>query len=261
VLTSWVTQLEPRGSDYEILVVDDGSTDRTAALVEEFTKANPRVRLLRHNSPRGFGAALRTGLAAACHPLLLTTTCNPQYSPADLPKLLADIDKVHLVTGYRVWQPVPWPLRVLGWFARLLARVLLAQSLEPFAGWLGWQDHLRALAARLQFGVVVADVSCVLRLHRRHIFERIPIQSEGPFALVEMLAKANFLGCVITEAPVTYQPRSELPPPDARTWKADRRRVFWHPDFGPPFLPEPPAAPEPAQPSETSTTTENGAIA
>jgi glycosyltransferase involved in cell wall biosynthesis len=251
VLESWVSELTRRERDYEILVVDDGSGDGTAALTESLTARFPRVRLLRHETRRGEGAALRTGLAAARHPLLLTCPCDRQYRPEDLQRLLAEIDKVHLVAGYRVWRPVPLPLRCLGWLYRLFLRVALAHPLEPLPGWLGskgWAAHVRA---RLCFGLRVHDVTCPFRLYRRQLFDRIPIQSDGPFAEVEVLAKANFLGSVMTETAVPYQPPPAPPPAEGqaarRQARADFRGVFFHPDFGP--VTPPTKAPEKPPPA------------
>jgi glycosyltransferase involved in cell wall biosynthesis len=247
ILQSWAAELSRRERDFEILLVDDGSSDRTAALAESLTAKFPQVRLLRHETPRGEGAALRTGLAAARHPLLLTCPCDRQYRPEDLQRLLAEIDKVHLAAGYRVWQPVPLPLRCLGWLYRLFLRVALAHPLEPLPGWLGWDGWAAHVRARLCFGLRVHDVSCPFRLYRREVFDRIPIQSDGPFAQVEVLAKANFLGRVMTETPVRYQPPAAPPAQDGaarRQARADFRRVFFHPDFGPVTLPG--KEPEPA---------------
>src|SRR5262249_45707752 len=153
---------------------------------------------------------------------------------------LAEIDKVHLAAGYRVWQPVPLPLRCLGWLYRLFIRVALAHPLEPLPGWLGWDGWAAHVRARLCFGLRVHDVSCPFRLYRREIFGRIPIQSDGRFAQVEVLAKANFLGRVMAETPVRYQPPAAPPAQDEaarRQARADFRRVFFHPDFGPVILP------------------------
>jgi glycosyltransferase involved in cell wall biosynthesis len=249
VLANWVAELGRRERDYEILVVDDGSTDRTAELVEALTARSPQVRLLRHEKRQSAGAALRTGLAAARFPLLLTCTCDGQFQPEDLQRLLADIDKVHLVAGYRVSRPVPLSLRVLGWLYRLFLRVALAHPVEPLPGWLGWHAWRAHVRARVLFGLRVRDVYCPFRLYRREVFERIPIQSDGPFAQVEVLAKANFLGRVMTETPVRHQPPPAETPAEAaaarRQERADFWRVFGHPEFRPPPSEEAAASPAP----------------
>ncbi|HXG08685.1 MAG TPA: glycosyltransferase [Gemmataceae bacterium] len=246
VLGRWIGFLNGLGRAYEVLLVDDGSTDRTVERAEQLAARHPRVRLLRHPIRQGEGAALRTGVAAAEHPLLAHAPCDLRFRPEELKKLLAEIDKVHLVSGFRVCRPVPGWLRGLGRLYRGLARWLFAVSIEPLPGWLGWREHVRRYVARALFGVRLRDVGCPFRLFRRSVFARLPIQSDGPFAHVEVLAKANFLGHIMTEVPVTYQPR---PDERAARWSfAEVRRVFSAPDFGPPVLPEPGQA---AQPPET----------
>src|SRR5713101_1309276 len=75
-------------SDYEILVVDDGSRDETAALVEETARCTPHLRLLRHTENRGYGAALRTGFEAARFDLIAFTDADCQFHLDDLKRLL-----------------------------------------------------------------------------------------------------------------------------------------------------------------------------
>jgi glycosyltransferase involved in cell wall biosynthesis len=237
VLTEWAALLDGLRRDYEILLVDDGSTDRTAAVAEEMTARLPRLRVLRHEGHRGRGAALRTALAAATKPLLFYTTADRQYQPADLKRLLAEIDKVHLISGFRLWRPVPAPLRHLGRAWRLFLRLALGLGPEPLPGWLGWREHLYRALCRAVFGLRLQDVNCAFRLCRREIFARIPIQSDGDFVHTEVLAKANFLGCYMNdEVTVAYRPR----PGEVRErMRQDGYRVFSHPDFGPAVPPSP----------------------
>ena len=241
VLTEWTTLLDGLNRDYELLLVDDASTDRTGALAEELSGRFPRLRLLRHEEHRGRGATLRTGLAAATKPLLFCATADRQYDPADLKLLLAEIDKVHIVSGFRLWQPVPAALRWLGRITRLLLRVLFGFGPEPLPGWLGWREYLYHILCRAVFALRLRDVNCVYRLCRRDIFARIPIQSAGDFVHTEVLAKANFLGCYLNdEIIIPYRSRPGLV---RERLRQDGYRVFAHPDFGPPPLlsPERPA--------------------
>lgn len=243
VLASWAAELGRRERDFEILVLDDGSTDRTAERAEALTARFPQARLLRHEARRGPAEALRTGIPVARFPLLLTCPCDRQFRAESLGELLTHIDEVHLATGYRVWQPVPLLLRVLGWFYRTFLRFALLHQTEPLPGWLGWDGWAAHFRARACFGVRIRDVGCPFRLYRRALFERLPIQSDGAFALTEVLAKANFLECVMTEAPVPCAPPGAVPQAAEarRQERADFWRVFGHPEF----LPSPPAPASP----------------
>src|SRR5205085_10646759 len=99
--------------------------------------SNATMRAMRHDARRGFGAALRTGLAAARYPLVFYTACDYPYPPADLKKLLAAIDGADLATGSRT-DPVPTWLKWAGRVYRVFVRVLVGVQLEPRPGWRGW---------------------------------------------------------------------------------------------------------------------------
>jgi hypothetical protein len=167
--------------------------------------------------------------------------------------LLEPLDPVHFVTGVRVWQEKPVWARALGWCHRALVRVLFGVTLEPAPGWLGSEGRGRRLLARWAFGVRVQDVDCAFRVFRREVFARIPIQSDSAFALVELLAKANFLGFWMAQVPVTWVPpaagESLVDQHERDRARVEARRLFRDPDFGPPELPAPPTAPASEAPS------------
>ncbi len=234
MLAEWAATLDQLSREYELLVVVDSMG---GAPNDEAVKRFPAVKLLCQPKQAGPGAALRTGLAAARHRLLLYAPCDRQYSPTDVRLLLAEIDKVHLASGYRKWQSVPLPLRVLGAVWRCLLRVLLSIPQQAVPGWLGWRGHGHALLLRAFFGVRLQDPGCTLRLFRRCLFGRIPIQSDGDFAHDEILAKANFLGGLMTAVPVSYRPADQSASANVREMVQEARRVFSHPDFGPAVLP------------------------
>jgi hypothetical protein len=228
-LQAWITQLESLKRTYELILVDDSIQDRT----EDLAKLHPGVRVLRDPARRGVGAALRLGSGSAQHPLLLYAPCDTGYQPQDIKLLLDEIDRVHVVVGHRVGRRVPLTLRLLGFGWRLLLRILFGLPVEPLPAWLGWRDHVRNLFARIVFALRLHDVQCEYRLFRRSIFRRIPIQSNGAFAHVEVLAKANFLTALMTDVPVSYRP-----PTAPSSWWKEAWHIFAHPDFGPAVLPE-----------------------
>ncbi len=223
VLDAWTAQLNTLGRTHEILLVDGGSTDNTATKAETLRARLPALRVIRLPQPAGIGASLRAGVAQAQFPLVLYTTADEQYQPADLPALLKEIDRVHLVSGFRRWQPVPFLAWVLSGAYRIMARVLFDFPMPPLPGWQGWKEYLYRLLIRVVFAVRSMDLNCYFVLCRREIFSRLPIQSDGSFAQTEILAKANFLGYLIgvgEEIPITYRPR-----------EGDRRRTDWFVDF------------------------------
>jgi hypothetical protein len=251
LVSGWVTHLAGLGRDHEVVLVDDGSADGTGELAEKLADRHGCLRVLRLPAPRGEGAALRAALAVTQYPLLLYAPCRPGYQPADLDRLLTrpsgqgpglEIDQVHLMTGYRAGTPVPAGWRLAGFLWRGFCRVVFNYSPPRLPGWLGWQGHAARLLARALFGLRYHDVACPFRLQRRSIFARIPLQSDGPFVHVEILAKANFLGHVMggEEVPLAASPEpGRQPGGSLRQWTAECFRVFAHPDFGPAVLPPP----------------------
>jgi glycosyltransferase involved in cell wall biosynthesis len=248
LLAAWVTFLNGLDREYELIVVDDGSTDGTGELAEKLAAGYRRIVVRRHESPRGEGAALRTALTMAHYPLLFYAIGDPHYQPTDLGKLLHkrpdphkpdwEIDHVHILSASRGGQRMPWPWRILGQVWRIFLRVLFAHTAERAPGWLGWKRHAAALLVRILFGVRYRDVACPFRLLRRDIFARIPLQSDGPFVHVEILAKANYLGLIMGEevplGPGHYPPLTKaMSREEWRQLWTDAWRMIRHPEFGP----------------------------
>lgn len=231
-LDDWSLALDALGQDYEILLAQDATAVATTdtALLDRA----PRVRVLRHFREPGVGSDLAAGLAAARFPLVLHADVTDGTCPDDVKLLLDKIDAVDLVSTHRVNTPEPVWLRGLGAIYRGLSRFLLGMPLEPLPGWPGWSGCARRLLVRLLFGVRLHGAESSFRLYRRAVFDRIPIQSTGPFVFVEVMAKANFLGAVMDEV-VIRSPATPL-----ADWKAalpDARRVLTHPEFTAPAEP------------------------
>ncbi len=223
---AWRAWLNTRPGEAEVLVVipERASANCIGPL------GDPRVRIVHHVTPTGSGACLQTAVLLARHPLLLTTTADRQFQPADAEGLFARIDQVDVVGGWRVESPPPLWLRALGLIKRLLTRVLLGYADEPRVSWLGWRGLGRRCRIRHIFGVKLHDAECVFRLYRADVLRRFPIQSNGSFAHVEVLAKANHLGCWMAETPVPWTPPAQEEPDPL--WAADAKLVRRRPDFG-----------------------------
>jgi glycosyltransferase involved in cell wall biosynthesis len=232
IVENWLRALRRLERPVELIIIDDASTDDTGTVADKLAARHPEVRVLRHDARRGFGACLRTGLAAARHPLVFYAACDYPYPPADIPKLLEVIDTLDLVSGCRT-EPVPAWLRRLGAAYRLLVRVVFGIAPEPRPGWRGWRAWRRGVRLRLLFGVRLWDPYSAFKLFRRSVLDRLPIQSDGDFVHAELMAKANFLGCYMAEVPIgrlpgTFRGVAESPP------AAEARRVFRRPVFAPP---------------------------
>jgi glycosyltransferase involved in cell wall biosynthesis len=242
LVEEWLGYLGRLKRDYELILVDDASTDGTADAADAIAAANPKVRVLRQSEPHGNGACLRAGIGAARHRLLFYSSADGTYRPADLGRLLGRLPKVHLVSGYRAGLPVPASLRVLGGIWRWMLWLLFGISVLPLPGWLGRKPAAYQKLIRALFGVRVGDIDSMCKLFRREVFERIPIQSDGAFVHAEVLAKANFAGYLMEEIAIPVPAMWES---DSRRW-AEMRRVFRSPDFGPAILSKSKPADSPA---------------
>jgi dolichol-phosphate mannosyltransferase len=174
--------LAPHFERFEILVVDDGSADATAAVVEHTLPDAPHARLLRHATNRGYGAALRTGFEAARYELVGFTDADCQFDLTDLARLAARAADVPVVAGYRADRKDPWRRRLLSRGYNLLARALC--------------------------GTRVRDVDCALKVFRRGVIADLLPESRGFFVNTEMMTRARQLGLSVAELPVTHRPRA-----------------------------------------------------
>jgi dolichol-phosphate mannosyltransferase len=168
--------------EYEVLVVDDGSTDDTFSRAQAAARDRPRVRLLQHPSNRGYGAALRTGFEAARLDRIAFTDADCQFHLDDLASLLA-LCKTHPVAaGYRIDRKD----------SRL--RCIVSR---------GYNLLVRALV-----GTRVRDCDCALKVFRKEALEPLLPESSGFFVNTEMLARARQLGLGVAEAGVRHRPRA-----------------------------------------------------
>lgn len=256
LLKAWTEYLPKCGRAWELIAVADGVT------VDD----RPGLTVLRHESPRGYGACVRTALPAVTHPLVLLAADDYPYTPADLGKLLERIDTPgempdpatgefgmrtpDLVAGSRTGVPEPAVLRVWGAIFRGFCRVALGLPLERHEGWYGFAEHFKAWRAWVVFGVPLHDPHGGFKLVRKALLERFHIQCDGDLFHVELVAKATFLTCMMDEVSLTPKP-DRVP---KAVWARPDKRVLWgSPKFAlrkeePPPAPDLPCEPGPQGP-------------
>ncbi len=166
----------------EIIVVDDGSTDRTAARVEDLVAEIPALRLVRHPVSRGYGAALRSGFAAARGEWLFFTDADRQFDLAELGRLVGLASEHDVVAGFRANRGDPLHRRVMAsaW-NRLIATAL---------------------------GVRMRDVNCAFKLLRADLVRRLELTSDGPAFGAELALALEREGVRIAQVPVAHRPRA-----------------------------------------------------
>ena len=178
--------------DIEVTVVDDGSADRTGAIADELAAKDPRVHAIHHQTRRGYGGAVRSGLVAATKPWIFYTDGDRQFALEDLGRLIAAADGADAVVGYREKRADP-PRRL-------------------FVAWV--YNHL----IRLLFGGDWRDVDCAFKLFRREVFERVPlsrVRSNGAFFSPELLITLRRAGVRVRQVGVRHFPRTAGEPKGA----------------------------------------------
>ena len=190
--------------EFEIVIVDDGSKDATPALADELAAAHPQVRAVHHPVNQGYGAALRTGFAAARFDHLAFTDGDRQFKVADLGRLIERLQAgtADAVVGYRIQRADP------------LVRTVYAK--------------LYRLANRIFFGLRIRDVDCACKLFKRSALEGMSVESDGAFFSAELLIKLRARGRRIDEVGVPHYPRTAGSPTGAKPQVVFRAvRDFW----------------------------------
>ena len=238
VLADWLAALESFHREYELLlVVCSSSQAETRTRIEESVGDRARVKIL--SGVSGYGAGLRLGLGESKYPLVFITAADYPYTPADLGKLLSRINekdeflgrKLDLVCGVRTGRPIPAFWNFFGKGYRLFCRIALGLPLEQPVAWLGLREHLRSWIAWGLFANPFVDPNCAFKLFRRSVFDKFPIQSDGDFVHVELIAKSTFTMCLVDEVPLTPKPDAI---PKAR-W-TEFFKVFNNPTFTSPVV-------------------------
>jgi glycosyltransferase involved in cell wall biosynthesis len=168
--------------DYEVIVVDDASTDATLPVASEVARRDRRVRVLVHAAHRGYGAAVRTGIGAARMPWILLVDAGLPIDPHELQGFLPVAAHADLVVGRRALRGDPFTRRV------------------GAAAWNGLMRHI--------FSVPLHDVDCTFKLARRAVVEPLPLSSDGTMIGTELVVRTLTAGGRVREVRVRHEPRN-----------------------------------------------------
>jgi glycosyltransferase involved in cell wall biosynthesis len=180
-VAEWAEVLPSFTRDHELIVVDDGSTDGTPALLRELEARYPALRVFTHDRNLGYGAAIATGFARARFPLLFFTDADGQFDPADLRRLLERIGTADLVVGYREPRADPGLRRFVSGGYNAIARHMI--------------------------GVPLRDINCAFKLLHRDTFARLGVESTDFVINADIAIAARRIGLTIAELPVRHRPR------------------------------------------------------
>ena len=168
-------------NDYEVILVEDGSPDNSAKVVDKLSKKYENVRTIHHEKNKGYGGALKTGIYNSTKDLIFYTDGDGQYDVREITKLIPLIDDADVVNGYKIKRSDAFHRKVLG--------------------------GLYNRGARILFNIKLKDIDCDFRLFRRKVFKDIILHSNSGVICVELVKKIEQKGFKIKEIPVHHYSR------------------------------------------------------
>ena len=169
-------------SDYEIIIVDDGSPDRSGEIADDLAREHEKIRVIHHEKNLGYGAAVRSGLAASRFEYICQTDGDDEYEVEDLRKLLRLRERYDLIITFR-YKKIYSTWRIfVSWVYNKLLRILFRM---PFR-----------------------DVSTGLRMVRKSVVKDLDLESTSPFIGAEIAIKAMLKGYAVGEVGIQTFPRA-----------------------------------------------------
>jgi glycosyltransferase involved in cell wall biosynthesis len=177
------TSAQKLTSDFEIIIVNDGSRDHTLEIAHELAQTYPEVRVIDHGTNRGYGGALRSGFSGARKEFIFYTDGDAQYDPSEMevlwPKMGPGVD---VVNGYKISRSDP------------LHRIIIGRIYHH--------------TVKILFGLKVRDVDCDFRLIRRSVFDKFTLEHSSGVICLELMKKLTDAGARIEEVPVHHYHRT-----------------------------------------------------
>jgi len=181
VVRSYLAELPRVADDYEVIVVDDGSKDRTGEIAERLAAEDSHVKVVRHPVNRGYGGAVISGIRAATMPYVLLCDGDGQFDPADLERLTPFVPEYDVVAGRRAHRADPLMRRINGKAWTTLVRVLL--------------------------GITITDIDCGFKLFKREKLDGMELRAHGAMISTELMARVAGRDAKVKEVNVQHLPR------------------------------------------------------
>ena len=182
-LTQQALQVITRISDdYEVIIVNDGSTDATKEIADRLAQQDESVKAIHHPKNLGYGGALQSGFRAAEKEWVFYTDGDGQFDIGELPDLLSLTRDYDIITCYRIDRKDSWIRKLNAW---------------------AWGKLVRFM-----FSLPVRDIDCAFKLYRREIFDHIEMHSQGALIDTEILARAQRAGYRMVQRGVHHYPRT-----------------------------------------------------
>jgi len=176
-----ISVLERLGADYEVIIVNDGSSDNTGQVAQRLASENNRVKVVNHSTNLGYGAALQSGFKAATKELVFYTDGDGQFDINEMPPLLPLTEQFDIVSCYRLNRQDNFIRKINAWCWTKLVCLL--------------------------FRMKIRDIDCAFKLFKREIFDNIGMSSSGALIDTEILARAISKGYTVTQKGVHHYPR------------------------------------------------------
>ena len=181
VVRDFLAELPRIARDYEVIVVNDGSADKTGAIAERLANEDSHVRVVNHQINRGYGGAVISGIRAATMPYVLLCDGDGQFDPKEVQLLAAYVPDYDVVVGRRIRRADHLMRRVNGFAWTTLVRMM--------------------------FGIEISDIDCGFKLFKRELLESMELRASGAMISTELMARVAGRGAKIKEVGVHHLPR------------------------------------------------------
>ena len=181
VVGGYLAELPRITDDYEVIVVDDGSRDRTGAIADKLATEHSQVKVVHHQVNRGYGGAVISGIRAASKPYVLLCDGDGQFDPADIERMTPFVPEYDVVAGRRAHRADPLIRRINGKAWTELVRILL--------------------------GITISDIDCGFKLFKREKLDGMDLRAHGAMISTELMARLAGRGARVKEIDVRHLPR------------------------------------------------------